>query len=72
MVFNRISSFRYLKTKEIGVNKFYNINAYSIERIKKEIRKCVPLCRNCHAEYHHLERQKEIITFEQYLKYERK
>ena len=59
------------KTKEIGVTNL-QYNAYSIERIKKEIRKCVPLCRNCHAEYHHLERQKEISTFEQYLRYERK
>jgi len=55
------------KTKEIGVTNL-QYNAYSIERIKKEIRKCVPLCRNCHMEFHHLERQKEINTFEEYLK----
>ena len=55
------------RTKEIGVTNL-QYNAYSIERIKKEIRKCVPVCRNCHMEYHHLERQKEISTFEEYLK----
>jgi len=54
------------KTKEIGVTNL-QYNAYSIERIKKEIRKCVPLCRNCHAEYHHLERNKIITTFKEYL-----
>ena len=43
-------------------------NAYSIQKIKEEIRKCVPICRNCHMEYHYLERQKEVSTFEEYLK----
>lgn len=43
-------------------------NAYSIKTIKEEVRKCVPICRNCHMEYHYLERQNIIRTFEEYLK----
>ena len=43
-------------------------NAYSIKTIKEEVRKCVPICRNCHMEYHYLERQKLIRTFKEYLK----
>jgi hypothetical protein len=43
-------------------------NAYSIKTIKEEVRKCVPICRNCHMEYHYLERQKLIRTFDEYLK----
>ena len=42
-------------------------NAYSIKRIKEEIRKCVPICRNCHMEFHHLERTKQVCTFNEYL-----
>lgn len=38
-----------------------------------EMKKCIPLCRNCHAEYHHLNREnkhegKEEIKIEEYLK----
>ena len=29
---------------------------YSIESIKEEIRKCIILCANCHAEIHEKER----------------
>ena len=42
-------------------------NAYGIELIKDEIRKCSVLCRNCHMEFHHLERQGEVVTFTEYL-----
>tara|TARA_R110000744_G_C18863214_1_gene504255 strand:- start:105 stop:458 length:354 start_codon:yes stop_codon:yes gene_type:complete len=42
-------------------------NAYSLERIKKEIRKCAILCRNCHMEYHHLEKQVNIHTLTKYI-----
>jgi hypothetical protein len=45
-------------------------NAYGIERIKDEIRKCVMVCRNCHMEFHYLERQKIVRTFKEYLKLE--
>jgi len=43
-------------------------NAYGMKLIKDEIRKCVMICRNCHMEFHHLERQKIVRTFEEYLK----
>lgn len=36
-------------------------NACSFESIKKEIDKCIPLCRNCHAELHFLNRENELI-----------
>ncbi len=43
-------------------------NAYGLKRIKDEIRKCVMICRNCHMEFHHLERNKLVRTFKEYLK----
>ncbi len=43
-------------------------NAYSMKLIKEEIRKCVMICRNCHMEFHHLERNDLVRTFKQYLK----
>ena len=52
------------KTKNITDLQF---NAYSLERIKNEIRKCVILCRNCHMEYHHLEEQVNIHTLTKYI-----
>ena len=42
-------------------------NAYSMKVIKDEIRKCVMTCRNCHMEFHHLERQNIVRTFKEYL-----
>ncbi|MBC8395573.1 MAG: hypothetical protein H8E16_00555 [Flavobacteriales bacterium] len=45
-------------------------NAYSIKTIKKEIRKCVAICLNCHMEFHYLERNKLIKDFKEYLKWE--
>jgi len=53
------------KYKEVTNLQF---NAYSMKLIKEEIRKCVMICRNCHMEFHHLERHNLVTTFEQYLK----
>lgn len=39
---------------------------FSNERVLEEIAKCVTLCRNCHYEFHHLERT-EKISIESYL-----
>lgn len=40
---------------------------YSITRLKSELEKCITLCRNCHSEFHYLEKE-ENITIEDYLK----
>ncbi len=42
----------------IDTNKEHNIsdmvkNRYSIDRIKEEIKKCMIVCKNCHAEIHY-------------------
>jgi hypothetical protein len=53
-------------TKYKGVTNL-QFNAYGIKRIKDEIRKCVPICRNCHMEFHYLERNKISNNFQEYL-----
>jgi hypothetical protein len=50
-----------LKYKSVTDLQF---NAYSIKTIDKEIEKCILLCRNCHSEFHHLERQNPLTTQE--------
>ena len=52
--------------------KFRNIcdmadQAYAISRVEEEIAKCALVCRNCHSEFHHLERNNLVSTFTQYL-----
>jgi Zn finger protein HypA/HybF involved in hydrogenase expression len=39
---------------------------YSIPRLKLELEKCITLCRNCHSEFHYLEKQQDI-SIEKYL-----
>jgi hypothetical protein len=38
----------------------------ALEVLKKELKKCIPLCRNCHTDFHHLEK-KTRITIKDYL-----
>ena len=39
---------------------------YSISKLKIELEKCITLCRNCHSEFHYLEKQ-QGIDIEKYL-----
>ena len=41
-------------------------NHYSLNRVAKEIEKCVCLCSNCHREFHHF-KENQDITLEEYL-----
>jgi len=45
------------KEKEFNVT-FMSYFGYSIERIKKEIAKCIILCANCHRKLHYEENKK--------------
>lgn len=38
----------------------------SMNKILKELKKCIPLCRNCHSEFHYLEKENGI-KIEEYL-----
>jgi len=53
------------KTKKDTVSRLINNGAYKL--VREEIKKCIVLCRNCHAEFHYLQR-KNNITIKQYLK----
>jgi hypothetical protein len=39
---------------------------FSLKKVKKEIEKCILLCRNCHSEFHFLERENNL-TIKEYL-----
>ncbi len=49
------------KLFEIG-----NASKYNIEKLKLELEKCITLCRNCHSEFHYLEKE-QGITIENYI-----
>jgi predicted HNH restriction endonuclease len=38
--------------------KDISISDASISKIKSESKKCILLCRNCHAEFHYMEKHK--------------
>jgi hypothetical protein len=38
----------------------------TLDVLKKEIKKCIPLCRNCHTDFHYQEKQSRI-SIEEYL-----
>jgi Zn finger protein HypA/HybF involved in hydrogenase expression len=33
---------------------------HGIEKLKEELKKCITLCRNCHSEFHYIEKDKGI------------
>ena len=39
-------------SKEFGINVLVH-NGYSLDRIKKEMEKCLVVCANCHRKIHH-------------------
>ena len=41
-------------------------NAYRIDKILEEVKKCIVLCSNCHREFHYLQ-EKYNITLNEYL-----
>jgi ArsR family metal-binding transcriptional regulator len=53
---------------EDKVNEIYIMiqRGYTIEKIKEELEKCIPLCANHHREFHYLENNKGI-TLDKYL-----
>ena len=51
--------------KDAGIAQMLRNNT-SWEKIELEIKKCIPLCANCHREFHFLEREKQI-KIEDYL-----
>lgn len=57
--------FHHLNPAEKDYTISDNPNA-KMETIMKEIDKCIPLCSNCHREFHYLERESSI-TIEEYL-----
>ena len=52
------------KEKTIDVTQALN---WSRKKVLNEIKKCIPLCSNCHREFHHMERI-ENMTIDNYLK----
>lgn len=57
--------FHHINPEEKEYTIAENTNA-KFETLLKEINKCIPLCANCHREFHYLEKEKGI-TIEQYL-----
>lgn len=45
-----------------------NASKYSITKLKEELEKCITLCRNCHSEFHYLEKE-QSMTIENYLNF---
>ena len=57
----RVLEFHHLENKNKEFDIGFAINGhYGINRIKKEIEKCIILCSNCHRILHHEERNKNI------------
>jgi len=46
--------------KEYGIATVMT-GGYSMDTLIREINKCVTLCKNCHSEFHYLERENNIL-----------
>lgn len=53
------------RTKSFGISRGVR-DIISARVFKAELKKCVPLCRNHHADFHHLEARTKL-TLEKYL-----
>ena len=42
-------------------------NNYELDKVYKEIEKCIVLCANCHREFHYLHNKNSSLSLEQYL-----
>ena len=51
---HRVLDFRHVSNKDLNVSKMVN-HGYSWRRIHEEIKKCIPLCCNCHRLEHWVE-----------------
>ena len=54
-----------IENKENGIAQMLRNNT-SWDKIEEEMKKCVPLCANCHREFHYLEKETQI-DFNSYL-----
>jgi hypothetical protein len=52
-----VLDFHHPHSKDVDLSRIVH-NGCSIDRIKKEIRKCIVLCSNCHRELHYKETTK--------------
>lgn len=60
--------FHHLIPSKKDIEVSYLISSYSIDHphIKEEIDKCILLCKNCHSDFHYLEKKGDL-TIEEYL-----
>ena len=49
-----VIDFHHIKDKEFELSYMVR-SGFSLKRIKEEMRKCIPLCANCHRELHYIE-----------------
>jgi predicted HNH restriction endonuclease len=47
----RVLDFHHERDKEMGIHHMLS-QAYAMERIMAEVKKCIPLCANCHRLVH--------------------
>jgi len=51
---HRVLEFHHLKDKDESISRMVN-TGYGWKRIQNEIKKCIPLCSNCHRISHYRE-----------------